>query len=113
MKKLDIHLNTLQETYNLTIAKTSIHGQYEFNWTDCFKDNCKRQTDNNYKNLCKQKCIITAAQKAIADLGRITTNCSDTTNPKKCMDSINKTIEKYKNKIIKAQEQQTVIRNKM
>ena len=113
MNNLDIHLNNLQETYDLTIAKTNIHGNYESEWTECFKNNCRKQTDNIFKNICKQSCKITYAQKAITDLGRISTNCSDTSNPRKCRESINKTIEMYNKKIIKAQELQVTLKNKI
>ena len=113
MKKLDNYLNIIQEKYDLTIAKTKINGEYKYIWTTCFENNCKRQKDNNFKNLCKQRCKTTAAQKAIAELGKISPYCSDTSNPKKCQESIIKTIDIYKKKIIKSKELQTAIRNKM
>jgi hypothetical protein len=114
MKKVDDYLNILQEQFDGNIAATDIKGDFNNEWTNCYETKCYREFENKYeKDICKQNCIITAANGAIARLNSIKGKCTTAENPNRCVKSLNTAVKSFQNKLIKARQALVVINTKM
>lgn len=110
MDLIESYLKSLQEQYSPSVAITNINGEFQNEWTECFNSKCVRGAGDKYeKNYCKTECKISAAKSAITRLNSETSNCANTRDPKKCLDSLRSAVESYKNKISKAREMQDKI----
>lgn len=110
MNIINNYLNNLQEQYSPSIAKTEINGEFQENWTNCYNSKCVRGEEDKFaRNYCKTECQMTAANKAITRLNSELSNCGNTREPKRCIDSIRSAIESYRDKISKAREMQDKI----
>ena len=110
MKILDSYLNMLQEQYSPSVAISNINGEFQTAWTACYESKCARETENKYaKNYCKTECHIAASNDAITKLNAQVSNCAGTREPKRCIDTLKKAIERYRNKIASARDAQDKI----
>ena len=112
IKTIDEYLYRIQEIYSPSIVLTSIHGDFQSDWTDCFNSKCSKETNKYDLSYCKTNCIITAATTAISRIAAETTKCSSARVPKKCVNSLKNAIATYQKKIKHAREMQTKITNK-
>lgn len=111
MSVVEKYLNHLQEQFSASIAKSNIHGDFQNAWTDCYNTRCLGFADETKyeKQYCKTECQINAANRAIAALNAQKTNCAQTTDPKRCLDSLRSEVERYQEKITKARDMQDKI----
>lgn len=111
MSVVEKYLSHLQEQFSASIAKSNIHGDFQNAWTDCYDTRCLRvEDDTKYeKQYCKTECQINAANRAIAALNSQKTNCAQTRDPKRCLDSLKSGVENYQDKISRAREMQDKI----
>ena len=65
IKTIDEYLYRIQEIYSPSIVLTSIHGDFQSDWTDCFNSKCSKETNKYDLSYCKTNCIITAATTAM------------------------------------------------
>ena len=114
MSVVDKYLNNLHEQFNASVVKSNVHGDFQNAWTDCYNTRCVRDTsDTKYeKSYCKTECQINAANRAIAALNAQKTNCAQTVNPKRCLDSLRNEVQKYQEKITRFREIQDNIASK-
>jgi hypothetical protein len=110
MKVIDRYLSMLQEQYNPSIAISNIGGDFKLAWTDCYESRCTKEIESKYEQAyCKTECHIAAANNAITKLNAEMSNCASTREPKRCIESLKKAVESYRNKILSAREMQDKI----
>ena len=110
---LDKYLETLQEEFVPSVAKASVAGSYNEDWTRCYTTRCERLTDDLEIKECKLQCYIDAATRAIAELNRLKGECRDSNNPDSCIETLDKAIERYNKKITSSRQAQTEVRAKI
>jgi len=114
MSVVDKYLNVLHEQYSVSVKKANIHGDFQNAWTDCYNTRCMGfgEETKYEKAYCKTECQINAANRAIASLNAEKINCAQTTDPKRCIDSLRSAIMRYQDKIKSAREMQDKIASK-
>jgi hypothetical protein len=110
-KYINKYLQLLQEeNYKVSITKKNINGEYLVNWTECYKIKCSKLKEDNLKKYCEYDCKIITAFKIISNISTEKSNCVKAKHPEKCIDSLNKLIKFYRNKInnIKKHQQKII-----
>ncbi len=101
-KLVDEKLNTLAEQgdlFNASVAISEIKGVINLAWTNCAKVRCQ-QTSSKFENReCRLECQRNAIQDGITRVSAQRSNCSRTTNPQACMNTLNNTVKGMRNKI--------------
>jgi hypothetical protein len=111
MSVVDKYLNTLNEQYNVSVVKANVHGDYQNQWTECYNSRCLGfgEETKYEKAYCKTVCQIAAANRAKSTLNGEKSNCAQTRDPKRCLDSLKSAVDRYQDKITKAREMQDQI----
>jgi hypothetical protein len=105
-KFLDEKLDHLSEDFSATVAVARIKGEKNVAWTDCYDSRCTRLENKFERDLCKEQCHMQAIDRALARAIALRGECSNTSNPKSCVKSINVAVESLRKK-------RTMIRNRI
>jgi N-methylhydantoinase B/oxoprolinase/acetone carboxylase alpha subunit len=107
MTILNRYLNLLQEQkFNSRIALTEIDGEFQNEWTRCYETRCAENTNMYQQKICKSRCQITAANKAVARIEAAKSKCSTTNNPQSCLKVMKHTADRLREKISHYEESQ-------
>ena len=114
MSYLDKYMSSLfvNESFIPSLHIMKIKGLNSLTLTRC-NDRCQNNTSFNLpeRYLCLRECEITNFTGIINDLNRIRGRCSDHKDPPNCVERINKTINKMKERLRKKQERVQKIRS--
>jgi hypothetical protein len=105
-------MTNLTEQFKATIAKSSVEGEYDTDWTDCYNRTCVDLQLLYDKKFCKSTCKISAANAAIIALSGYKGKCRLATNPESCLKSLNRGVNKYRSIVAKERDKLTAFRAK-
>ena len=107
MKYIDEYINSLYlgETFNPSLAIMRVKGVNSVTLVKC-SDRCNNDTmlDKADKTMCLLECQIRNITENINGLRRVRGGCSNSENPPKCLERINKITNKMQEKLNKKKE---------
>lgn len=103
---IDEKLDLISEEFSSTLAIARVKGQKNLDWTDCYDSKCVRMDNKYERDLCKEACHMQAVDKALARIVALRGQCTEASNPKMCVKSVNASVESLRKK-------RTQIRNRI
>ena len=95
---IDEKLDLISEEFSSTLAVARVKGQKNLDWTDCYDAKCVSMENKYERDLCKESCHMQAVDKALARIITLRGQCTEASNPKMCVKSVNASVESFRKK---------------